>query len=374
MWYVAGVVVAAGIGAAAASSAADEASDAAQYAADQQTAATDKNIELAYAQMAQASADSQAAAEMMANATTEAARIQAEAAKYAADNSYRAAAEALAIQREQWKKYQENISPYLQSGNAGLNQLSYGLGLPGYEGTGQSGYLSRPFTMADYQADPGYAFRLSEGIKALDRSASAKGNLLSGATLKGVTEYGQNMASQEYQNAYNRYTQNQALQYNQLAALAGMGQSTAVGAGNAGMQMAYNAGNTITGAASQANQYGMTAAQAQAAGLINSAQYAGQQSQYANNLGAQYTNAIMSGNIANANALGNAALANANANASSYQAYGNIASNLMNSLGNYYNYNYNSSSPSYQYYQYNPNAFSGYNSGQWAGTSNYSYY
>lgn len=373
MYWVAGAaVVGAVVGGVAANSAADEASDAATYAADQQMTATEMNIQLAREQMAQASADSRAAAEMMAGATTEAARIQAEAAKYAADNTYRAAAEALAIQQEQWRKYQENISPYLGAGKAGLNQLSYGLGLPGYEGTGEAGYLSRPFQMSDYQADPGYAFRLSEGIKALDRSASARGNLLSGATLKGVTQYGQDMASQEYQNAYNRYTQNQNMRYNQLANLANMGQNTAVGAGNAGMQMATNAGNIITGAAGQANQYGMSAAQAQAAGLINNAQYAGQQSQYANNLGAQYTGQIMSNNMTGANALGNAALAKANANASSYQAYGNIASNLANALGNYYGNSYSPASISNPY-SYNPNAFSGYNPSQWAGSSNYNY-
>jgi hypothetical protein len=374
-WVATAVVGAAVVGgvvtAAVSNSAADEASDAATYASDLQYQTTQQNIQLAREQMAQASADSMRAAEMMAGATTEAARIQAEAAKYAADNSYRAAAEALALQETQWRKYQENIKPYMDAGGKGLNQLSYGLGLQGYTDQStqglESGYLSRPFTMADYQADPGYAFRLSEGIKALDRSASARGNLLSGSTLKGVTQYGQDMASQEYQNAYNRYTANQTMRYNQLASLAGMGQNTAVGAGNAGMQMANNAGQIMTNAATQANQYGMTAAQAQAAGLVNSAQYAGQQSQYANNLGAQYTGQIMSNNLAGANALGNAAMVKANANASSYQAYGNIASSLANALGNYYGSTYAQSSP----YAYNPSAFSNYNPNQWAGSSGY---
>ena len=113
MYWVAGAaVVGAVVGGVAASSAADEASDAATYAADQQMTATEMNIQLAREQMAQASADAAMAAEMMAGATTEAARIQAEAAKYAADNTYRAAKEALAFQEAQWKKYQENIKPF----------------------------------------------------------------------------------------------------------------------------------------------------------------------------------------------------------------------------------------------------------------------
>ena len=52
--------------------------------------------------------------------------------------------------------------------------------------------------------DPGYQFRLDEGRKALERSAAAQGTLRSGATLKGLMDYGQNTASQEYQRAYNR--------------------------------------------------------------------------------------------------------------------------------------------------------------------------
>jgi hypothetical protein len=52
--------------------------------------------------------------------------------------------------------------------------------------------------------DPGYAFRLKEGQKALDRQAAARGGLISGGALKAATRYGQEMGSQEYGNAYNR--------------------------------------------------------------------------------------------------------------------------------------------------------------------------
>jgi hypothetical protein len=54
------------------------------------------------------------------------------------------------------------------------------------------------------EEDPGYQFRLDEGSKALQRSAAARGTLRSGATLKGLIDYGQNTASEEYQRAYNR--------------------------------------------------------------------------------------------------------------------------------------------------------------------------
>ncbi|RPJ30420.1 MAG: hypothetical protein EHM17_16840 [Verrucomicrobiaceae bacterium] len=92
--------------------------------------------------------------------------------------------------------------------------------------------------MKDYQADPGYGFRVSEGMKALDRTAASRGGLLSGATLKGAQRFGQESASQEYQNAYNRYTQNQQTQRNALANLAGIGQTASTQLQRAGEQYA----------------------------------------------------------------------------------------------------------------------------------------
>ena len=55
--------------------------------------------------------------------------------------------------------------------------------------------------------DPGYQFRLDQGRKALEASAAHKGTLRSGATLKGLMDYGQGAASQEYQNVYDRKKQ-----------------------------------------------------------------------------------------------------------------------------------------------------------------------
>lgn len=62
-------------------------------------------------------------------------------------------------------------------------------------------------TFADAQNEPGYQFRLSGGRDALEGSAAARGTLRTGGTLKDITEYGQNFASQEYGNVYNRALQ-----------------------------------------------------------------------------------------------------------------------------------------------------------------------
>lgn len=138
-----------------------------------------------------------------------------------------------ALQREQYLKQLELNEPFRQGGLTGQNMLlaqlqgPYGSakfgGVPGYDPAstmrnfgGVAGYdpasAMRNFGASDFQADPGYAFRLSEGMKALDRTAASRGGLLSGATLKGAQRYGSDLASQEYGNAYNRFQANRATQ------------------------------------------------------------------------------------------------------------------------------------------------------------------
>lgn len=88
------------------------------------------------------------------------------------------------------------------------------------------GKYSRDYSMADFEADPGYAFRLSEGMKALEGRAAARGGLLSGNTLRGAINYGQNAASQEFTNAFNRYNINRANRLNPLENLMGAARSS----------------------------------------------------------------------------------------------------------------------------------------------------
>jgi hypothetical protein len=97
---------------------------------------------------------------------------------------------------------------------------------------------------------------MSEGMKALERSAAARGGLLSGGTLKGIQRFGQDLASQEYQNAFNRYQAERQARLAPLQSLAGVGQTTAQQIGEAGMRTAANVGETLTsGAAARASGY-----------------------------------------------------------------------------------------------------------------------
>lgn len=140
-----------------------------------------------------------------------------------------------------------------------------------------------PFNYEAYQNDPGVGFRFREGLKALDRSAAARGGLLGGNQLRGVTQFGQELASQEYGNAFNRYQAERAARLNPLQSLTGMGQSSAATmaqqAGQYGQAMAQNA---ATMGNIRASQYANTA-NALTGGLSNYMNYQ-QRQQYLDKL------------------------------------------------------------------------------------------
>jgi len=106
------------------------------------------------------------------------------------------------------------------------------------------GAFNKQFTADDLQTDPGYQFRMQEGQKALERSASARGGIRGGGTLKALTRFGQGFGAQEFGAARNRFEQDKANRYNRLASLSGIGQqSTAQFAGmtqNLGQNLAEN--------------------------------------------------------------------------------------------------------------------------------------
>lgn len=165
------------------------------------------------------------------------------AAREAANTSAAANDRALALQQRMYEEGVARQQPMLAAGNNALAQM-------------QSGAFAQPaafkFGTGDYQADPGYAFRLAEGEKALKRRQSVGGNLFSSQALRNAQEYGQGMASQEFGNAYSRaidaYNADVARSntgYNRLAGLAGVGQTAGTQIGNAGQSYATNAGNLM---------------------------------------------------------------------------------------------------------------------------------
>lgn len=135
----------------------------------------------------------------------------------------------------------------LMSGQGGAQGTGPELMAPG--GTpGEFGMLTRTFTGANLQDDPGYQFRLKEGQAALDRSASARGGMFSGAQLKGLNRFGQEFASNEFTNAFNRDLANRQSLFNMLSGVSGTGQVGAQQIGQQGMQLGQSIGSNLMGA------------------------------------------------------------------------------------------------------------------------------
>jgi len=150
----------------------------------------------------------------------------------------------------EYRQYQEDVARQKPFYDVGVNALPELVEASKYQ----------PFTMDKFQADPGYAFRLKEGQKALERSAAARGGLLSGGTGKALQRFGQEFGSQEYTNAFNRYQAERDARLKPLQSLTGMGQTTSQQLSNTGQTMASNIGNNMgSAAAARASGYVGTA-------------------------------------------------------------------------------------------------------------------
>lgn len=199
--------------------------------------------------------------------------------------------------------------PSMAAGNLATNRMLDILGLSG--NTGAQGYNSynQPFTAEDFNTfkDPGYNFRVQQGQQAMLNAARGGGLAGSGAALKAATKYGQEMGSQEFQNAYTRATQAAESSRTALLPLMAQGltasQTASQLAGTTGGQLsgnqfglgtnlgslASNTGNTIAGAytgaiptmaaLTSANPYGQAmenVGQARASGYVGGASALGQ--------------------------------------------------------------------------------------------------
>lgn len=163
--------------------------------------------------------------------------------------------------------------------------------------TGAPGTYSLPSSMADLEATPGYQFTQQQGQRGIEAAAAATGSLQSGGALKSLDSFNTGLASQTYQNAvansegaynenlqgfnanvgansqqfssdltgqeagfnsglsayqqqlaqYNAQLSGQTQQYNELAGVAGTGQTAANSINSTGTQVANSVGNLMTG-------------------------------------------------------------------------------------------------------------------------------
>ena len=135
----------------------------------------------------------------------------------------------------------------------------------------QYGSLLQPFDVEQFYQyqDPGYWFRLQQGNQSVRNAAAAGSGALSGSALKDLLAYGQDMASQEYGNAFNRYQTQQGNIFSRLSDIAHLGQNAAAGVGNQGTQLAGNAGQAYYNAGGAAGAGIVGAGNALAQGAQN---------------------------------------------------------------------------------------------------------
>lgn len=121
------------------------------------------------------------------------------------------AGNSLAEQKRQYDIGQENLAPYREAGQQALGEYQGMLGdytpgeLPDFQGQYQDPGAFQGVT--NLQEDPGYQFRLSQGLQALDRMSSRGGERYSGKRGIALQDYGQQSASQEYGAAFSRSLQ-----------------------------------------------------------------------------------------------------------------------------------------------------------------------
>ena len=179
------------------------------------------------------------------------AKMTSDAAKSAARTQADAAGAAAANERAMYEQSREDLAPYRETGYTALKDIER-----------MKPFLTSQFgpdQFAQY-LDPSMAFRQRIGTQATERMANVGGGAISGNTLRALTDYGQNLASTEYGNAFNRFQTERGNIYNTLANIAGMGQ----GAVNTGVRAGESFAGQMTGLTTGS-------AAAQAAGTVGSA-------------------------------------------------------------------------------------------------------
>jgi len=188
------------------------------------------------------------------------AKMTADASKSAARTQADSANRAMAQEAEMYAQSREDLAPYRETGYTALRDIE----------------RMKPFLTAQFgpeqfgqYLDPSMAFRQRLGTQATERLANVGGGAISGNTLRSLTDYGQNLASTEYGNAFNRFQTERGNIYNTLANIAGMGQQAVNTGVNAGQSFAGQQTGLITGQAAALGAGNVGAANAYSGALGN---------------------------------------------------------------------------------------------------------
>ena len=176
-------------------------------------------------------------------ASKKAASAQKEAAYEANQTARDISAEQMDLYKQIYDEQKAQQAPYLQQGQAAIGKLGSLMGGadPFKDYLAKAGLSGGQFN----QNNPQYQFLQKQGLQALDRSAAARGMGYSVAQMKAAQQFGQGLASQQYDKEYDRAAQEFGNYYNRLAALAQGGQQAAQTASQLGGQYGQNVGGTL---------------------------------------------------------------------------------------------------------------------------------
>jgi len=208
--------------------------------------------------------------------------MQSRATKSAGNDQSEAAGIAAAESGRQFNLTRSDLAPYREIGKTALGSLGGGLGLPGYDAGPDTGFLSRRFTMADFESDPvvqaSLRYGLEEGTKGVNRAFGARGMSKSGSAIKALERFAADYAGTQAAGSQQRFVADQSNRFNREAAVAGIGQAATTTTGQ------FGAGN-----AARVGDLGIQAANARGAASIAGANaYAGSLNSIGNNLQQRY--------------------------------------------------------------------------------------
>lgn len=183
---------------------------------------------------------------------------------YGSSQAAGSADKAANLANERYGTTRGDLMPY---NTTGYNALSGAYNLAGLgPNAGGPDYISQAagalpgtMTQAELESTPGYQFDLSQGLKAVQSSAAARGLGVSGASMKGAGAFATGLANKTYLDQFNvrqkRFEDflnlntgqqgNTTNAFNRLNSIATLGANAAAGLGTTGTALANQAGNYI---------------------------------------------------------------------------------------------------------------------------------
>lgn len=159
----------------------------------------------------------------------------------AADAQTAAANSANQTQLQMYDQTRQSLSPYNTAGQGDFARYNRLINSPAY--------INGPQMTESYlRSTPGYQFTLNQGLKAVQNAAAARGLGVSGAALKGASQYATGLADNTYQQQFQNAVTNQTNAANRLLSGASLGENAAAQTGNYATQTGQSIGNNLIGA------------------------------------------------------------------------------------------------------------------------------